>query len=154
MLFSRVREVQMKKYILICLFGILGAVSRYTIKSIDLSVFWAAFPINTLIINVVGCLFFSLIMTLAFETRRINADLRLGITAGFLSAFTTFSTFCKETINMITNGLYLNSVMYIFASLILGFTISWAGAFLAKAFVIKMIRKIKKLYLNSMSQET
>ena len=144
----------MKKYIFICIFGILGAISRYALKSIDLSVFWGAFPINTLIINVTGCLFFSLIITLAYETRRIDPDLRLGLTAGFLSAFTTFSTFCKETINMIMNGFYLNSVMYILLSLILGFMISWAGAFLAKSFVIKLIRKIKKLYLNSIYQET
>jgi CrcB protein len=144
----------MKKYILIGLFGIFGAMLRYAVKSIDLSAFWDAFPINTLIINVTGCLFFSLIITLAYETRRIDADLRLGITAGFLSAFTTFSTFCKETINLMTNGFYLNSVIYIFLSLILGFMISWAGAFLAKTFVIKLIRKIKKIYLNTISQES
>ncbi len=143
----------MKKYLFICIFGFFGALSRYAIKNIDLSVFWEAFPINTLIINVTGCLFFSLIITLAYETTRINADLRLGMTAGFLSAFTTFSTFCKETINLLTHGFYLNSVIYILLSLLLGFLISWAGAFLAKAFVIKLIRKIKQKYLISMNQE-
>lgn len=137
----------MKKYILICLFGILGAISRYVIKSVDLSIFWGNFPINTLIINVTGCLLFSLVITLAHETGRIDADLRLGITAGFLSAYTTFSTFCKETITMLTNGFYLYSIIYLLSSLILGFMISWAGAYLAKAFVIKLIRKIKKIYL-------
>ena len=144
----------MKKYFFICIFGIFGAMSRYAIKNIDLSAFWGAFPVNTLIINVTGCLFFSLIITLSYETRKIDPDLRLGMTAGFLSAYTTFSTLCKETVTMMHNGLYINSIIYIFLSLFLGFTISWAGAFLAKTFVIKLIRKIKRFYLNTINQET
>lgn len=144
----------MKKYIFISLFGSLGAVLRYAIKTMDLSIFWGNFPVNTLLINVIGCLFFSLIITLAYETTWIHADLRLGLTVGFLSAFTTFSTFCKETISLITDGFYLNSVLYILLSLLLGFLISWAGAYLAKTVVIKLLPKIKKLYLNSIHQET
>jgi CrcB protein len=137
----------MKKYIYICVLGILGAMSRYAIKSIDLSQFFKDFPVNTLIINVIGCLFFSLIFTLAYETNRIDPDLRLGITAGFLSAFTTFSTFCRESITLVLHGMYINAFCYIAVSLFLGFMISWAGAFLAKTFVIKTLRKLKKLYL-------
>lgn len=136
----------MKKYIFIGILGLFGAMSRYAIKSIDVSVFWHNFPINTLVINVIGCLFFSLIITLAYQTSRINADLRLGLTAGFLSAFTTFSTFCKEIVSLITNGFYMDSVLYILLSLLLGFMLSWSGAYLAKTFVI--------LYRKTMHQES
>lgn len=144
----------MKKYIFICTFGILGAMTRYAVKSLALFATLETFPINTLIINASGCLLFSLFLTLAYETRRISVNLRLGITAGFLSAYTTFSTFCKETVSLFANGLYANAAAYLILSIALGFFMSWAGAFLAKTFAIKMIRKIKKLYLNAIDQET
>lgn len=39
---------------------------------------------------------------------------------GFLGAFTTFSTFMYEGVNLIKNNKYLNAVIYIAATIIIG----------------------------------
>lgn len=138
----------MKTYIYIGLFGFLGAASRYAVKNIDLTSLFQHFPINTLLINITGCLLFSLIVTLAYETRRLKPALRLGLTAGFLSAFTTFSAFCKEIVTLFSTGCQLNAVLYLFVSLFLGFAAAYAGTKLAKHTVIKILRKLNKHYHN------
>lgn len=92
----------MKKYIYIGILGAFGAIARYVfekapiiISSVSgpLSLHLQIFPINTLIINVLGCFALSFIIDLSFEKKHLSNALRLGITTGFLGAFTTFSTF-------------------------------------------------------------
>ena len=90
----------MRKYIFIAIGGMLGAILRYFIKNIHIYNYKEAIPINTLLINVSGSFLLALILTIAFEIFEFDADLRLGIATGFLGAYTTFSTLCKETVNL------------------------------------------------------
>lgn len=139
----------MKKYIYIGIFGFFGAVSRYAVKNINLTVFFQHFPLNTLMINLTGSFVFALVITIAYETGKIDHNLRLGLTAGFLGAYTTFSTFCKETVTAVQNGLYTTAVLYVALSLLFGLALTYGGAVIAKSLGIKMIRKIKSLYLTT-----
>jgi CrcB protein len=130
----------MRKYIYIGLGGILGTYLRYYIRNIQIYNYHGNVPINTLAINVSGSFLLALILTIAFEIWEINANLRLGITTGFLGAFTTFSTLCKETVVLFKEGDYFSSISYITLSTMLGLAAAYFGVILAR----KMYKCIKK----------
>nr|WP_242851510.1 CrcB family protein [Clostridium sp. DMHC 10] len=90
----------MKKYLLIAGGGALGAILRFIIKNINFYNYKQAIPLNTLIINITGSFVLALISTIAIDNLELDNDIRLGITTGFIGAYTTFSTMCKETVGL------------------------------------------------------
>lgn len=94
------QENSMRKTIFIAVGGSAGAILRYLTGGMLSGN--AVFPFGTLAVNLIGCFLLSLLLTEAFELLEMNVDLRLGIATGFLGAFTTFSTVCRETAGMIS----------------------------------------------------
>lgn len=131
----------MRKYTFIAIGGMLGAILRYVIKNIHIYHYKEVIPINTLLINVSGTLLLSLILTIAFEIYEIDSDIRLGIATGFLGAYTTFSTLCKETVNLFIQGDYYSSISYIGFSAMFGLAAAYFGVVLAREIVSKFINK-------------
>ncbi|MCB2355932.1 fluoride efflux transporter CrcB [Clostridium estertheticum] len=125
----------MKKYTFIAIGGMLGAILRYVIKSIHIYHYKEVIPINTLLINISGTFLLSLILTIAFEIYEMDSDIRLGIATGFLGAFTTFSTLCKETVNLINQGYYYSSISYIGFSAMFGLAAAYFGVIVAREVV-------------------
>lgn len=117
----------MKKYLFIAAGGALGAISRYLIKNIHIINGGSSFPVNTLLINVTGSFLLALILTIAFKYWSFDTNIRLGIATGFLGAYTTFSTMCKETSNLIMKGMYSSATLYISLSLFLGLLFVYLG---------------------------
>jgi len=89
-----------------------------------------AFPLGTLVINVVGTLLLSVVVTLAAE-KSIHPDLRLILGTGFLGAFTTFSAFELEAEGLLSQGAGTAAAFYILGNLLLGFIAIFAGRALA-----------------------
>jgi len=131
----------MKKYIYIGAGGFFGAILRAFIESIHIYNYNEKIPLNTLIINISGSFLLALILTLALEVWKIGANLRLGLTVGFLGAFTTFSTMCKETVNLMDKGYYLSAISYITISTILGLLAAYLGVVLARGVIAKVVKK-------------
>lgn len=131
----------MKKYLLIGVGGALGAVLRFMIKSINFHNYKGTIPLNTLIINLTGTFVLALISTIALEIIKVDDDIKLGITTGFIGAYTTFSTMCKETIGLINKGLYFSAILYIVLSSILGLCFAYFGVITARKGVSKLIGK-------------
>jgi CrcB protein len=131
----------MRKYTLIALGGMLGAILRYVIRNIHIYHYKEIIPINTLLINVSGSFLLALILTIAFEIFEFDSDLRLGIATGFLGAYTTFSTLCKETVNLMQQGNYYSSISYIGFSTMLGLASAYFGVILAREVVSKLVDK-------------
>ena len=129
----------MRKYTLIAVGGMLGAILRYFIKNIHIYNYKEVLPINTLLINVSGSFLLALILTIAFEVFEFDATLRLGIATGFFGAYTTFSTLCKETVNLMKQGNYLLSISYIGFTTIFGITAVYIGVVLAREVVSKFV---------------
>lgn len=125
----------MKKYTFIAIGGMLGAVLRYVIKSIHIYHYKEVIPINTLLINISGTFLLSLILTIAFEIYEMDSDIRLGIATGFFGALTTFSTLCKETVNLMKQGNYYSSISYIGFSAMFGLSAAYFGVVVAREVV-------------------
>lgn len=131
----------MRKYVFIGCGGFLGAILRYLIKNIAIDHYHGNFPLNTLIVNVIGAFLIALILTAAFEAGAFDPDIRLGITTGFLGAFTTFSTLCKETVGLLQNGSYFSAVSYLAVSTMLGLGAAYIGIVAAREMVCKWFKR-------------
>lgn len=105
----------------------LGALLRFAAKGMNFGGFSGTLPFGTLFVNLTGSFLLALILTVAFEVRKPNEDIRIGITTGFLGAYTTFSTFCRETADFLASGHYLPALLYVLLSLLLGFGGVYAG---------------------------
>jgi fluoride exporter len=109
--------------------GFFGAILRYKMGSWIQGV--EGFPVGTLTINLLGCLFLSWFFTITSKRWNINPNLRLGIGTGFTGAFTTFSTFSVETVNLLNSNQFLTAILYVVSSVLCGVILAIAGARLA-----------------------
>ena len=100
--------------IFVMLGGFFGAMSRF-LMSKALSSINKGFPFPTLIINSIGS--FLLGSVLASDMSHKMYQL-VGI--GILGAFTTFSTFSYETLQLLTKGQFILATCYCVGSIILG----------------------------------
>lgn len=130
----------MRKYIFIGIGGFFGAIARYYIRSIPIVGYQGVIPLNTLAINISGSFLLALILTVSLEIWELDPDVRLGLTTGFLGAFTTFSTLCKETVTLLISGDYFSAVSYLTASTLLGLGAAYCGVMLAR----EGLRKLAK----------
>ncbi len=140
---------RLRKYIFLGCGGFAGAILRYSIEQIRIQNYHENIPLNTLFINVSGTFLMAFILTIAFEVWEIHADIRLGITTGFLGAYTTFSTLCKEAVSLMRNGDYFSAISYITVSVMLGLGASYFGIVLARK--IGSLKENKKLKLDTPS---
>lgn len=122
----------MRKWIGISLGGALGAMLRYLIRGIILIPDAGAFPLNTLLINVVGSFALALLLTTVSGIFTLKPDLRLGLTVGFLGAFTTFSTVCREIALLLSDGSFGMALLYALSTVLLGLLAAYLGYTLAR----------------------
>ncbi|MGF1513978.1 MAG: fluoride efflux transporter CrcB [Elainellaceae cyanobacterium] len=84
-----------------------GALCRYYIgRWITLHSFVggaSAFPIGTFVVNVSGCLLMGIAAALG-NRLDLSSDARLLMTTGGLGAYTTFSTYSLETVDLLERG--------------------------------------------------
>ncbi|WP_240689133.1 fluoride efflux transporter CrcB [Ammoniphilus sp. YIM 78166] len=110
--------------------GFFGSISRYSFGE------WLhteqGFPIGTLIVNLLGCLFLGWFFTMS-TTRweRISPQLKLGIGTGFTGSFTTFSTFSVETLQLLSQEKLGLALFYVLTSIGGGILLALAGIQLA-----------------------
>ncbi len=115
--------------------GALGAVMRYLVSNwVTGSVGGVIFPWGTLIINVSGSTVLGFLYTVGLHWP-IPASVRLMLTTGILGAYTTFSTFSVECLNLFRSGEYRKALFYIAASVVLGLAGALAGSVAAQFMV-------------------
>lgn len=97
--------------------GSIGAMARYGVGRVADIFFGHGFPAGTLIVNVVGSFFMGLLVQ--WLSQRQGAELfRLFLGVGVLGAFTTFSTFSLDIVNLVRERIEISSVIYLLASVI------------------------------------
>ena len=122
----------MQTVIYIAVFGALGCISRYYLSGWTHEKLGWHFPWGTLSVNVVGAFFIGLIMELGLRGALIPANLRIGLTIGFLGGLTTFSTFSYETFKLLETGRVLVAFANVMVSVAACLLFTWLGIVVAK----------------------
>ncbi len=120
------------KLFYIGIFGLIGVYLRYFAVLSVSKMYPGAFPWGTFLINTGGAFLIGIIYVLGFEKANISENLRVGLMAGLLGGFTTFSSYSLEAVILVEQTKYFLSAIYLIASSILGVVAAFAGMALAR----------------------
>lgn len=116
-----------------CLFvglgGAVGAVCRYLLSLLPVKPSFG-FPVVTLGINVLGAFALGVLLALAGRNTSVDPRLMLFLKVGVCGGFTTFSTFCGETEQLLAAGHTAAAAAYVALSVLLGVGAVWAAQLL------------------------
>jgi len=122
----------MQLVVLIAVFGALGCVTRYLLSGWVYGLLGRGFPYGTFAVNIVGAFIIGLIMEIGMHSTAIPANLRSGLTIGFLGGLTTFSTFSYETFRLLEEGEFLIASTNVLASVLVCLLFTWFGIITAR----------------------
>ncbi len=122
----------MKALLFIATGGALGAVLRYGTALGVYALLGRGFPYGTLFINVVGSLLMGLLSIVMVERFNIGPEWRAAILVGVLGAFTTFSAFSMETLNLLEQGDVMRAMLNILLNVILCLLAVWLGVIIGR----------------------
>lgn len=113
------------KIFIVLIGGFFGSICRYMVSG------WfpshSGFPIATMLINIVGCFLLGWLLTTLKSNKNKHLFISLLFGTGFISSFTTFSTFTIETIQLLEDQLYIFAIVYVCASILLGILAAYIG---------------------------
>jgi fluoride exporter len=107
--------------------GAIGALLRFWMSNGVYALLGRAFPYGTLAVNALGSIIMGLLYVLMLERMEISAEWRAALMIGLLGAFTTFSTFSIETMNLVEAGEISKAGLNMFLSVALCVTGCWLG---------------------------
>ena len=122
----------MNQLVYIALGGAFGAVMRYLTSTGMHHLLGRGFPYGTLSVNIIGSLLMGFLFIVMIERSSLGAEWRALILVGFLGAFTTFSTFSMETINLLEDGAVLKALMNVMVSVITCLLATWLGVIIGR----------------------
>lgn len=112
--------------------GAVGAVLRYWVSSGTHALLGRDFPYGTLVVNVLGSFAIGFLFVFFLERMTLSGEWRAGILVGVLGAFTTFSTFSIETLNLLEEGAHLKASLNMALSVTLCLAGAWFGLLLGR----------------------
>ena len=122
----------MSQITLIAAGGAVGAIMRFWVSNSLHALLGRGFPYGTLAVNVLGSLFMGALYVLFLERMTVSPELRAALLIGFLGAFTTFSTFSIETLNLIEQADYLKAGLNIVISVMACLIAVWLGVIVGR----------------------
>lgn len=111
--------------------GFIGSALRYLFSLVKFESL--AFPITTLVINVLGSFAIMFSAGMLSKTLPGNERLLLFLRVGLCGGFTTFSTFSAETLMLLENGNVALGVLYAVISCIVCVLAAWLGQLASNA---------------------
>jgi CrcB protein len=121
-------------YLLVMLGGAIGAPLRYFLDATVKARLRGAFPLGTLLVNLLGCLILGVLAGLlaAHHTGGTGADgwprtVQALVGTGFCGGLTTFSTFSVEAVELAQAGRRLSALAYVVLSCALGLGAATGG---------------------------
>ena len=109
-----------------------GSVARFLVAREMERLFGSFLPYGTLIVNVLGSLALGWLATVFLARPEINIALRLGIAVGFLGAFTTFSAFSLESVQLMLNGAVWRAALNVAINTVVCLSMCYLGMQLAR----------------------
>jgi CrcB protein len=119
--------------LLIALGGAIGSVARFLlslwVQPVRPGLPLTHFPVGTLVVNVSGCLAIGILHAIFYGGPQANErpELRAFLIVGVLGGYTTFSSFGRETLNLVGNNQLGAAAAYVVLSNVLGLAAVWLG---------------------------
>lgn len=114
-------------FIYVAIGGFFGAVSRFGVSNFVKAKYPSTFPISTFLVNLLGSFLLGLIFGL-----NLTDSLKLLLGTGFMGAFTTFSTFKLDSIQLFKKDKKM-LILYLGFSYTFGILLAFAGMLLGNA---------------------
>jgi len=116
----------MDRLLLIAVGGALGALLRFGVSGLAYRLAGDGFPWGTLAVNLVGCLLIGVLWA-AFERTPLPTQWSAFLFVGLLGAFTTYSTFALESMNLLRDGETVLALFNVVGSSIGGIVLAFGG---------------------------
>jgi CrcB protein len=120
------------EYIYVGIGGIFGAMARYGLSKWVGQRWKGDFPLATFCINISGSFILGMLYVVFSKAGTSMGLLKNLTTTGFLGAYTTYSTFSYEIVNLVEDGEKGIAVKYFLASIIVGLIAAFLGMALAE----------------------
>ena len=116
----------MMQYTMVALGGALGAMARFWVYNATAiwghKPAWATFGINALGAFLIGVAF-----VLLTERGTLQPELRSFIVVGFLGAFTTYSTYSMDALQLLEQGQITAALLYLLGTMLVCLLAAWLG---------------------------
>jgi CrcB protein len=109
-----------------------GGVARLGLAAFVQQRVGPTFPTGTLIVNVTGSFLLGLLLRYALGSNAISPEVRAMLTTGFCGGYTTFSTFCYDTMTLLEDGESWRAGSYVILSVVLSLIGTWLGIVAAR----------------------
>jgi CrcB protein len=123
----------MRVFVAIALGGAFGALARHGLDRLIERTTLAVFPWSTFVINVSGCLLVGFVIGALVDRHDAPNWLRAALVIGFFGAYTRFSTFAQETLDLVEARDYGLAFVNVSASVVVGIAAVLAGSFAGRA---------------------
>ena len=122
--------IMLKNILLVGAGSFFGGVLRYIVSL--LVKYTGGFPWATFTVNLLGCLLIGVLWGIFSRCANASQQIVLFLSVGFCGGFTTFSTFSKESLQLIQSGNWLYFSLYVAGSILLGLLLVAVGYQIAK----------------------
>lgn len=122
----------MEQAIWISLGAVLGANLRYWVTDTITNQLGKTFPFGTFLINLSGSLLLGLFVALASKGTGLDPRWRAFLAVGFIGAYTTFSTYAVDSVNLAMNGQWMLGFTNLIGSAVLGGLMAFAGLYIGQ----------------------
>ena len=112
--------------------GAIGALLRYWVSNGVYAFMGRDFPYGTLVVNVAGSLVMGFLYIWLLERAFGGTAMRAFLLVGLLGAFTTFSAFSIETLNLVESGQLVRALMNTLLSVVLCVAAAALGVMVAR----------------------
>ncbi|WP_455211308.1 fluoride efflux transporter CrcB [Kaarinaea lacus] len=120
------------QYLAIAAGGALGSLLRFWSSTAAHRLLGQSFPYGTLFVNVVGSFIMGFLYVLLTSRMELAAPWRAFFLVGLLGAFTTFSTFSMDTLQLLEKGLWLRAVLNVFSNVVMCIAAAWMGVLIGR----------------------
>lgn len=125
------QNILSNQWLAVALGGSCGAVCRYFIASQLFTNVAGRLPLATISVNLLGSVLMGFAYIFIVEKSGLNPEWRNLIMAGFLGAFTTFSTFALEALSLWQSNQHSLAISYVLINVIGSLLCVFIGAQLA-----------------------
>ncbi|MBI0575945.1 fluoride efflux transporter CrcB [Neobacillus cucumis] len=104
-------------YLFVGMGGIIGSLLRYGLSLLAVNIWGERFPIGTLLINLTGAFLLGWFTSRFGQSKKLHPYFITAFSTGVVGSYTTFSTFCLETVRLMEAEAYIKGLIYVLFSL-------------------------------------